>query len=113
MTELERLAKKFFEAYAKKSKAVGANWAFLQAERKLEWMKEVALIYDLVLGTLDDKMRPVPGHNLGTASYERGFNDGTRSERMALKDMVQTIRKDLDYQMDLFIEQNKEKVRRR
>lgn len=102
MNELEILARELFYRYAA-DKNSPAYWERLPLDRKVAWMREVQVSVQVVVGRLKTKIKPVAELGIGAASYERGFNHGTRSERFALKNYLDEIEKDLNRQLDDFI----------
>lgn len=102
MNELEVLARELFYRYAA-DKDSAAYWERLPLNRKVAWMTEVLVSVQNVVKHLKVKIKPVATLGNGAASYEKGFNHGTISERLTLKTYLDEVENNYKKQLEEFI----------
>lgn len=94
MKNLEGLARELFTRFAENSE-VSADWDYLSDERKLAWMQDVLTISNYFLGNMKSEIKPIPNIQKFSTVYEAAYNDGLRSERVAVTSLVENIHKKL------------------
>lgn len=107
MTELERLAKEHFERYCLLTTGKEGFWLYLNADRKLAWMKEVIVFSDYLASQMKGRIKPLPPFKANDTVYMMGYQNGLQEERSATINLIQYIDQDLKSQLNKYIEQQK------
>lgn len=99
MKTLESMAKETFEKFSIRETGKLLKWKYLSDERKLEWMQELFELMDYYMEELRGQLKPLPINPKSDTVYAAGLNDGIRSERVFLHQLMEKIHKDLADQL--------------
>ena len=102
---IEELARQLFEYYGLRETGIKPNWLYLKKERQLAWVEDVHLIADALLSKFKEKVKPLsPNENLVQTSYAMGYNEGVKSERVLMINIVEQLEQEVEDQIFLFKE---------
>jgi hypothetical protein len=102
---IEELARQLFEYYGLRETGIRPNWQYLKKERQLAWVEDVHLVADVLLSQLKEKVKPLgTNQNLVQTSYAMGYNEGVKSERVLMINLVEQIEQEVEDQIFLFKE---------
>ena len=105
MTDLEMLAKKFFEEYCYKKTGKKLNWDLLSLERQQAWMDEILNVAEFIGKEISSVIKPNPPLGARNTSYNQGYNDGINTERVNLINLLYKINNNLRLDLQEFIKE--------
>lgn len=102
MKKLEGMAAELFLKFSIQETGKAANWVYLSKERKIEWMKDVLVMANHFLETLQSEFKPW-GKIQGQTVYEAALIEGARAERISNQQTIEQIYKDLNDELEEFL----------
>lgn len=102
MLKLENIAKQMFLDYARRKTGITPDWRYLNAERKLAWMREVGEIFNMCLDYVHIDVAQPPSRGIPSASYEKGFLAGEAFENKRLQARLDLLKQNLNQQIEDF-----------
>ena len=109
MTTLEKLAKGMFERYSERTTGHKAHWDYLSKPRKADWLREVMIMMEYLVGNLKDRLKAPPASKPNEAAYSVGYNQGKADERLEFMQFVEYLEKGLRDELEDYIHQSKKK----
>lgn len=105
MLSLETRAKELFEEYSLAHSGKVVSWDYLNAKRRLAWMRDVYFIAERLIEDLKLRINPYHLSDVDTV-YASGFNEGIKTERVKLLHSLELIELDLERQVEEFKKRN-------
>lgn len=108
---LEQIAKKMFVDFAMRKSGLWLDWRYLSSERRLSWVKEVSetMLECITVLEKDLTLPPQPASPFSSGGYERGFVAGQEREWNRAKLRLETMKEQINNQLQDFIEKEAEK----
>jgi hypothetical protein len=96
---VERIAKTLFQRYAK-GEGSQSRWEYLGEERQLAWMHDVLDLHEFYYKSLNLALPPLVNNRKPATSYEAGYYDGIKAERVAIVQLLEQIYKQLEAEVE-------------
>ena len=104
MSRLEQMSKEAFEYFGYKHLNKPVSWSFLSNDSKIKWMEESLETCKFFIDKLRSEIRPVKPNRKTDTSFALGYQEGIRQERMHFRMNLDMIEKELDQELNRFIE---------